>query len=104
MIIIAPTDKYTPPLMFFIGLLIERTSFRNCLFSGFVNVDLSMVLISSNLAIKVLTWAALAASVEATVIGLFSEAALEGVGSEVDSKRAVTMDTVSFFMGIKFRL
>lgn len=94
----APADTYTPPLMVLILLLIERTSFRNCFFSGWVSEDLSMALISSNLADKVLICAALAASVTIAEVGVLSEAACEGVVREIDSNNAVTMVTVSFFM------
>lgn len=94
----APTDRYTPPLIVFMLLLIERTSFRNCLFSGLVSEDLSIALISSNLADKALIFITLAVSVEVRTAGLFSEEALEGVMKAPDSNKAVTMDTVSFFI------
>lgn len=94
----APADTYTPPLMVLILLLIERTSFRNCFFSGLVREDLSMALISSNLADKMLICTSLAASVTVAEVGVLSEEAWEGVGREIDSNNAVTMVTVSFFM------
>ena len=94
----APTDRYTPPLMVLKLLLIERTSFRSCLFSGLVNVDLSTELISSNRVNKRLASVALAVSATLTEVGVLSEAAMEIVGREIDRNNAVAMVTVSFFM------
>lgn len=48
----APTEIYTPPPTLFSSLLIARTSLRNALFSAELIADLSIALISSNLASK----------------------------------------------------
>jgi hypothetical protein len=82
--------------MFLMLLLTERTSFRNCFFSGLVREDLSMALISSNRADKLLTCAALNASGVLPVAEVISEAAL--ADREAVVNRAIIREAVTFFM------
>jgi hypothetical protein len=74
MIIIAPTDKYTPfPYDFRVDLM-ALTSFRSAFFSEEFNSDLSIALISSKRNNNTFTSAGTSLGVSVVVIGFFVEA------------------------------
>ena len=95
---IAAADTYTPPLTALRLLLMERTSFRSCLFSGLVRVDLSIVLISSNRANRCSACAASAVFPDTAEIGSLPEDAINGENRAADNKNAVNIETDSFFI------
>lgn len=79
--------------------LVDRVYFFSQLFfSGFVMVDLSIVLISSNRANKIPSFAASVVFAEPKTIGSLSEAASKGEDKEDESNNAVLMDTDCFFI------
>lgn len=96
---IAPTEKYTPPLSLLSSRFIERVSFRNSFFSEAFRLVLSIAFISPNLAIKALAAAdSMGGVVVAVVFGMVAVMAFKGIGVNVNNRQAVIIHIVIFFI------
>ncbi len=95
---IAPTEKYAPPLNLISSRLIARVSLRNCFFSEAFRLDLSIAFISFNRAINAVAAADSMGEVVAVVFGMVAVIALKGVGVNVNNRQTVIIHIVIFFI------
>jgi len=97
-----PTEIYTPPPCCLISFFIKRNSFRNAFLSGAFNFDLSIELISSNLASNTAGSADSAGLVATRDTLLESVAAFSCIGIINDNTNAVIKLIVNFFILLNF--
>lgn len=100
--IIAPTERYTPPPISLSSFFIVRTSLRKARFSDELRFDLSIASICSNLFSKTF------ASADSTGVVVFPNTGLVSaftwVEEIVNNRRAVRIHKLNFFMFIKLRV